>query len=586
MKRFRGVMLTLALAGCSGRPAETPAPTPPANPDATPAAPDDANGQLDQLAREHLNAALAFSPATATWLGSHAFDDRLDDLSADAQAREAARLRTLMARVRALPEAELDAAHRLDRTLLEREAAMALLDLEGHTIERNPLKFVDIASASIAELLAGDFAPLPDRVRAIDRRLARFRGLFDEARRTLKNPPELATRRAIELAQGTRGFLADTLPKAVSALGDDKLLADFRAPHADALRALDDFIAWMQKDLLPRSRGELPLGRDRLLERLRVTEAIDLPLDQLQAAAERDLKASRQRTDELARAVAPGKTAQEAARLLEDDHPSEKELIPQVTGWTGDLAAFVRDHKILTVPPGGPRVAEMPPFLWGFTAASIRGPLEQRSRDAWLYVDPVDRSWNKRRREEHLRALNRPQLLVTAIHEAWPGHWVQAEAARRAPTTVQKLAQSYAFTEGWAGYAEQLVLDEKFAAGDLKLRLAQAREALVRAGRFVAVLRFHAGGAKLEDLVKLFGDDCLLDDHAARREAERVALDPAGMLPALGRLAIVKLRDDYREARGDAFSLTEFHDKLLARGALPLPLVRKLMLPGDTGNLL
>jgi uncharacterized protein (DUF885 family) len=575
----RWVLLLVVSTGCGearrvAPPAPTPAPTPAAP------APKGPDAQLDDLAREYVDGLLAASPTTATWLGAHGADDRLDDVSADAQAREAARLRALSTRLRAIPEAELDATHRLDRALLERELRLGLIDLvDARTLERNPLRYVDLASSGVEELLAHDFAPLPDRLRAIDARLLKLRGLFDEARKNLKNPPELCTRKAIDLLGGARTFVAETLPKAVSAVGDERLQAEFKVAQGDALRALDDFAAWMQRDLLPRSKGELALGPQRLAEWLRAAELVDVPLDRLLAVGERELKQLRARWEEAAREL--GKPPLEVARTLEDDHAAAEELVPSVATSLDRIASFVRDKKLLTLPPGGPKVAEMPPFLWGYASLSSAGSLETRVRDAFFYVDPVDRGWNKKRREDHLRALNRAQLELTALHEVYPGHFVQGEAARRAPSTIERVAQSGAFVEGWAHYAERLAIAQGY--GDEHLELAALREALTRACRLVAALKLHAFGAKLDDAVKIFTDEGYLDDLAARREAERGAYDPAYLAHALGRLEIEKLRDDYRAARGEAFSLAEFHDKLLAHGAAPVPLLRKLLLPGDAG---
>ncbi|MSP61378.1 MAG: DUF885 domain-containing protein [Myxococcales bacterium] len=577
------VLLTLALASLPGCPGSRPPPPPPSAPDAARAP--GANERLDALVRDHVDGLVIASPTTATWLGLHAGDERLDDTGPDAQAREAARLRALLAAARDLPEEELDELHRVDRILLEREARLGLLDFaDPRPLEKNPLRYADLAAAGLDELVAREFAPLPDRIRALDARLLRLRALFDDARRNLKNPPELFTRRAIELCQGTRGFLAEPLLKAVMAIGDEKLLAEFRAAQAEGLRVLDEFIAWMQRDLLPRSKGDLALGKERLLERLRIAEGIDLPFDQLLALAERELRQARLRYEEAAHATAPGKSPVEAPRVLEDDHPTAETLLPAASAALDQAATFVREHHLATLPQGAPAVAEMPAYQWGFIALTGPGPLEARAREWRYHVDPVDRSWNKKRREEHLRALNRPQLQLSAIHEAFPGHFLQAEAARHAPSTMQRLARSYAFSEGWAHYAEEMMLDEGF--GDPKLRLAQLREALVRACRFVAALRLHGSGTKVDDLVEVFTDEGYLDDYSARREAERAAYDPMYLGHALGRLAILKLREDVRSARGDAFSLGVFHDQLLAHGALPVPVLRRILLPGDTGRAL
>jgi hypothetical protein len=264
--------------------------------------------------------------------------------------------------------------------------------------------------------------------------------------------------------------------------------------------------------------------------------------------------------------------------VLEDDRAPGDDLPAAARAALDQVVAYSRSSGVASLPGPPPPVVEMPPFLWGLAVLSEPGPLSERGQAAW-WIDPVDRSWTRKQREEHLRALNRPQLALAAVHDVVPGHWLQAERARRAPSTIARLVQSTAFREGWAGYAEQQLVSLGFAAGDPKLRLAEARAALLRVGRFVAALRFHAGGAKIDDLTKLFTDDCYLEGWAAGREAERAALDPLALAPTLGRLWLERLRDDLRAARGDDFRLGELHDQLLAHGAPPLALLRRALLP-------
>lgn len=583
LRPFALGLLVLGLAaGCRRVPPKETAPVV----DAAVARARDANSRLDELVREHIEASLAFSPTTATWLGAHGYDDRLDDTSPDAQLRELARLQKLLARAQALPDVELDAGHRIDRRLLERDARVAIADLELRPTERSPFRYVEIVSSGIDELISHEFAPLPDRLRSIDARLLRVRPLFEDARRNLRNPPELFTRRALELGQSLRGFLAETLPQVASAVADDKLLAEFRFAQADALRAVDEFMVWLQRDLAPRSKGDFALGRDRFLERLRVGDGVELPIDQLLAMAEREIRTARQRYEETAKKLLPGKAPTDAMRLLEEDHPPAEALLSSTRAAITEIADFAAAHHLLTLPAARPQVLEMPSFMWGFAALSMPGALELRAHDARFYIDPVDRSWNAAKREEHLRTLNRPQLLVTELHELIPGHFLQAEAARVAPSPMQRFARSYVFVEGWAHYAEQMMLDEGFGDGDVKVRLAQQREALLRACRMAAAIRVQAMGVKLDEVTRLLAEEALLDDYAARREAERAAYDPMVLAHALGRMQIVKLREDVRSARGDAFKLGDFHDQLLAHGAAPVSILRRVLLPGDTGGTL
>jgi uncharacterized protein (DUF885 family) len=269
--------------------------------------------------------------------------------------------------------------------------------------------------------------------------------------------------------------------------------------------------------------------------------------------------------------------------VLEEDHGKPEELLTSAQQTLESAVAFVRAQRLFTPPePERPKVIEVPPARWGFAQLAMPGPLEQRGHEAYLYIDPVEKSWPDKRKQEYLRTFNRPVMVRTILHEAI-GHYVQAEIDRHAPTTMQKIAWSPLFVEGWAGYAEEMMMNEGWLAGDAKARLAVTRATLLRAARLVAAVRLHALGAKLDDVVKVFTDEVGLDEFQARREAERVAIDPMVLGDALGRIAILKLRDDWRAAHGGA-AIGSFHDALLRHGTPSPILLRRVLLPGDTAK--
>ncbi|MDB4965264.1 MAG: hypothetical protein JWN44_953 [Myxococcales bacterium] len=571
--------------GCTDRRAATET-APPHDLARGAAAPKSASAEIDELVRASLDAELLEQPIAATWLGVHAWDDRIDDVRPEAQARQAARLRALLERVRAIDGRHLDATRAFDQALLEHRADLELFELtELRPLERNPMIYCDLAQSAIFELIADDFLPPVDRLRAINARLWKIRPLFDDARRNLRpTASDLAIRRAAEEAQSAKGFLADTLPKAMQAVPDPKLLEELRAAIVDATRALDDFAAWLVRDLAPRARGEFALGRERLMELLRRGQGVDVTPELLVALGEREIKDARRRLDEATRVLGGGRAAGvDVGRLLEEDHGRPEELLTSAQQTLESAVAFIKAQRLLTPPEvERPKVVEMPPALWGYAQLSMPGPLEPHPHEAYLYVDPVDKSWPDKRKQEHLRTFNRPTMVRTILHDG-VGHYVQAEIDRHAPTTMQKIAWSSLFVEGWAGYVEEMMLAEGWLAGDVKLRVAVARATLLRAARLVAAVKLHAFGAKIDDAAKVFTDEAGLDDYQARREAERAALDPMVLGDALGRIAILKLRDDWRAAHGGA-ALGAFHDALLRHGTPSPILLRRVLLPGDTAS--
>lgn len=625
-------------------------------------------GGLLALAAEEYAAELQFSPVAATWLGDHRLDDRLDDVRLETINREIARLKTMQERVSRIatdldgglgperrpergperepereidrpesgseragrpergpergperrperrPERKIDRSDRdrsLDKALLQSRIEDRLLELsDQRPYERNPIFYMDLIAYGIDGLLTQDFVQVEARIRVLSRRLKAIPDLCREAQRNLRNPPEVFTRRAIELGQLTRDFLVTLLPRLVRGVTDPKLFEEFNRNNEEARKALDEFISWLSHDLQPRSKGEWSLSRERFLSRLRAAELLDVGVDVVQGAAERELREARRRMEEVARRLtgAPGGSGgtggvglkavvADAMRLLEDDHAGPGELQREAEGTLSDLYQFMAQREVLTLPAARAKVAEMPPYRWGYALLAAPGPLESRTRDAVFYIDPVDPGWtDKKKVQEHLRMLNRAQLRLTAIHEVVPGHYLQMEAVRRAWPGLSMVRQRYrsqAFLEGWAQYAEQLMAELE-PDSDRLVFLSQ-RSLMLRLSRLLLTLRLHAppvGGApvsgaavqaRLEEATRALMDDCYLDEYAARKEVERAMLDPLCGLPALGWLQLAKLRADVRKEQGDHFTLQAYHDLLLRQGELPVVALRRLLLRDPAG---
>jgi uncharacterized protein (DUF885 family) len=553
---------------------------------------------LQALAAEEFAAELSFSPTTATWLGDHRFDDRLDDVRQPTVAREIARLRALRARVVALSAADLkqEETAALDRRLLLARIDDRLFELdELRPHERNPLFYMNLIAFGLDGLLQPDFVPTEGRVRALASRLRAIAPLCREAQRNLKNPPELLTRRAQDLGAMTRTFLQALLPRLMRGVADPKLVDEFNRDHEEAKRALDDFLTWLGRDLLPRAKGEWALGQARLAARLQAAELLDVSLARVQEAADADLRATRARLDEAAQALVGGAQhpLAEALRKVEEDQARPTELLRQAEGLLPRIAEVLEERDLLKLPAARPRVQEMPPYRWGYAFLWAPGPLENRAGEAVFYIDTVDPGWkDKRRVQEHLRALNLPQLLLTAIHEVLPGHFAQDEARRQHAaglSAVRQRAHSIAFVEGWAHYGEGLVADRWPGPEQDKLRLLALRQRALRLVRLLAVLRLHAapqpGGAHFDEAMRLFTEECGMDELAARREAERAACDPLGtMLPALGRMQLERLFLDYKAQEEEEPTRAAFHDAVLAHGELPVVALRRILLtePGPS----
>ncbi len=534
--------------------------------------------QLEARAEQRLDDELEVAPTLATWLGVHTHDDQLDDVRAETDAQQAARIATLHEWLVSLGDEPLSAERQVDRLTLERRLALAMFERsELRPFERNPVVYLQIVQGGLYGLVDEDATLPPERTRLLLARLRRVRPFLADARRNLRNTaPDLSVRRAIELGHQAREFFAESLPRAV-ALPDGKPLDDFRAAVADATHAIDEFLDWLQRDLQPRARGDFAIGKERLMERLRLQESIELSPEQLVALGERELRDARRRLDEAARSLLQLHTGVDLTRLIEDDHPRAEELLPTAQTLIDGLCEYCRVRSLLPPLQTRPRVQEMPPVLWGFVQLSIAGPLEARPRDPQLFVDPVDKAWPERRKLEHLRTVNRSMIEVALLEEI-TGQALLVERNRHAPTLTQKLAMAPMMILGWPHYIERVIVDAGWGGADPRLRVAVERSTLLRAARLVAVVRLHALGAKIDDATKIFTDEAYLDDYQARREAERAALDPLVLGDAIGRLELEKLRADLQDAHPQ-WTLADVHDAMLSHGTVPIAVLRKTLLP-------
>ncbi|HEY9282615.1 MAG TPA: DUF885 family protein, partial [Pyrinomonadaceae bacterium] len=358
--------------------------------------------------------------------------------------------------------------------------------------------------------------------------------------------------------------------------------SEFAAAVESVTAALRSYSDWLQTELLPRSHGDFSIGAENFRKKLLYEEMIDAPLASLLRDGERELRRTQEEMRRVAEEIAPERDLRETLRAMGRERPSAEGLVGETRAELGRIRAFVRERNILT-PPASENliVAETPAFRrLGFASMDAPGPFERAATESYYYVTPPDPAWDARRREEHLSFFNRSALPVVSIHEAFPGHYYQLLAARRSPSRVRAAFGSASFVEGWAHYCEQMMIDEGFGGGSPKLRLAQLHAALTRLCRYLVGLRMHTAGMTYEQGVEFFAREGYMEQANAEREARRGTLDPTYLVYTLGKMEILRLRDDYRRARGDSFRLGEFHDRLLSHGMPPVKILR-LALLGD-----
>jgi uncharacterized protein (DUF885 family) len=269
---------------------------------------------------------------------------------------------------------------------------------------------------------------------------------------------------------------------------------------------------------------------------------------------------------------------------LWSEHPSEAQLLDFAKATLENIRQFVITKNIVGIPSEvRPAILETPPYARSGTFASMDTPgaFEKVAKEAFYYVTPPEKDWTRAHKEEHLRLFNKPVLDIITIHEAYPGHYTQFLYAKEFPTKTRRALSANSNAEGWAHYAEQMMLEEGFGSGDPKIRLAQLSEALLRDCRYIAGIRLHTQNQTVEQAARLFIEKGFQEPANAYEEARRGAYDPTYLYYTAGKLQIYKLREDYKQSRGPDFSLRKFHEDFIKQGSIPVKLVRRILLKGD-----
>ncbi len=542
---------------------------------------------LEHFAQRH--------PSIAAGNGLHKYDDRLEDFGAPAVAAEVQQWQALQVRLAAIPVAPLTPDERVDHRIVGGLIEAWLLDLD---VNRNWQKNLMIYAAAISDgvhnLMTMESAPAEVRAQRI---IAKLRGvplLLAAARTNITAPPRVMAERGVRMLKGASGMLTTDVPLAFADLTDATLKGGLLAATVSAAQEIDTFVAWFEQERLPSADAPYAVGREHLEARYRAEELIDVPAAQLLAIGERELAVQEAVFSAAAAKVDKTRPALAVWKDVLANHPKRGELVPAAQKAVDELQAFVVAKGLVTLPPSERViVAAAPPFDLGLASMHSSPPLELRPVKSYFYVTDAQADWDAARQDAWLQKFNIPTLTVMSAHEVMPGHYVHSVFMRQTPGKVRRIwiglnpfPQPSSGQDGWAHYAEQMMLDEGFRADDPRYRMAQASEALTRICRLISGIQQHTGVWSVDQAAALFESRAHLPAPAARQEAERGTYDPTYGGYFLGKAALLQLRADVTAARGAAFDLRQFHEQVMRNGIAPIWAHRQLLLPGDTSPLL
>jgi uncharacterized protein (DUF885 family) len=542
-----------------------------------------------------------FAPTAGTGAGLHQYDTQLEDYSEANIKRQIAALHDFQARISAIDPSALDAPVAADRQILLNSIGSNLLTLEViRPWEKNPDSYSSGITNSAFVLMERPFAPANDRLRALVEREKLMPQALLDARTNLKNPPKIYTEIALEQIDGLVSFFQTDVPSAFQDATDPDIKAEFAKTNAAVIAALQSYGAWMKSDLLPRSNGDYKLGTDTFAKKLSYDEMVDIPPPHLLEIAYADLHKNQAEFARIAKEVDPSKTPQQVLAELASIHPAPDQLLGSFHNTFDDLITFIRSNHIITIPSDvQPTLEETPPFMRATTQASMDppGPFETHSKKAYFNVTLPEKDWAPEHVAEHMAAFNVGTIVSTSVHEAYPGHYVQFLWQDQFPSTIRKVIGANTNIEGWAHYCEQMMLDQGYAAAPANatpeqirqaklIRLGQIQDALLRDARFVVAIELHTNTATgpwtIDQAVDFFVKQGYQSRSVGLMETKRGTSDATYLYYTLGKLEIMKLREDLKKKEGPAFNLQQFHDAFMHQGFAPIKVIRKAMLHDDS----
>jgi uncharacterized protein (DUF885 family) len=546
---------------------------------------------LAALEARFLEGYLARDPVHATEAGDHAHDAEWPDIRAEGDAEGLAFAGGTLKELLAIPREGLTPQSRVDAAILENFLRQWLfLDEEVRELTWNPLAYTRLIGDGLDPLVTRSFAPAPERMRSLKARLDGIPGLVAIAKRRLEHPPKVHTETAIQQNKGLIALCKTGLAPHLAAVPPQR--AGIEASAKAAAAALEDYQAFLEKDLLPRSDGSYRLGRARFEKKLRFY--LDDPVDvDAVAKGARDLLARTQ--DEMVKTaeelwpelmggkpLPAAKTPEERKAMvkavldkLAEDRPTNVTILGESKRLLADATDFVRKHDLVRLPDEPCNVIEMPEYRRGVSIAycDAAGPLEQRP-ETFFAISPTPSDWPKPRVESFYREYNRSMLADLVVHEAMPGHFLQLMHNNRFPSKLRAVLASGPFVEGWAVYTEWVMA--KYGFGGPRARMQRQKMVLRLTANAVLDHGIHAGTMDEKEGLALMTKEAFQEEGEAVGKWRRAVLTSAQLTTYYyGFTEMMRLRAEHEAKPG--FSERAYHDRILSYGSPSMRHLRALM---------
>lgn len=551
----------------------------------------DENIRFESLANNYIQKFLEMNPSYATYLGDHRYDGVMDDASLQGIEAFENLNRTYLDSLKKVDLRKLSKDHSVDCRILMTNIEYMIFQsevLEDH--KWNPLVY-NVGNA-IYPLIAREFAPLKDRLLSVKGRLEGIPAYLEEVRKNLATPPKIHTETAIQQNQGNIGMIEGELTRFLDQVPE---LKDGLVPVQEAaVTALKEYGTWLETDLLPRSTGDFRLGTEKYVKKLRFALESDLSKETILERATADLESTQNAMYETALPLFkehfPKKTEEKALTdrkkvikavldKLAEDRPDNETIVDQAKADLAACEAFAREHDLMTIPDEPVRIIVMPEFQRGVAVAycDAPGPLEEKG-ETFYAISPTPESWSKDRVVSFFREYNDYMLKNLTVHEAVPGHYLQLAHANKykAPTMVRGVFSSGPFVEGWATYAEQLMVEKGFGGPQVKVQQMKMKLRLII--NAMIDQKIHTAGMTEKEAMALMMDEGFQEEGEAAGKWRRALLTSTQLSTYyVGNIEINEIRKAYESKMGGQSDLKTMHDTMMSFGSPAAKYVKELM---------
>jgi uncharacterized protein (DUF885 family) len=547
----------------------------------------DGDSVFDKVSEDYIKGYLDWRPQSGVSLGLHEYDGKLPNYSYASLDKEVTRLKYYEKKLSEIDSASLSIKKYYDCKMLHssiKNEIFSFEDLKVYT--KNPMIYAGTVDVNI--YIKRNFAPIEQQIKsiiAIENEVPKF---YEDAKANLQDTLAIPhTQLAIEIARGSASFLGNDLVIALKDVKNESLMKEFSAANKKAIEAINAFATFLEKEKLPKANNNYAIGKDNYQKMLLYREDITMTANEILSIGMNELQKEQASFNAAAKIINPNKKPIDVYNEMQKEHPTAQSLIPDAKKNLEAIRQFLVDNKIVTLPSEvRVKVEETPAYARATSTASMDtpGPFETKATEAYYYITPVDPKWTPKQKDDWLAQFNFYTTDVVSIHEAYPGHYTQfLHLNASGASEIQKIFGSYAFIEGWAHYTEKMLLDAGYGnTGDpikaAKFRLAQSGEALLRICRLCVSIKTHCQGMNVEEATQFFMANWYQGNEPSRQEALRGTFDPGYLFYTLGKLQILKLREDYKKQEGENYSLQKFNNAMLDNGMPPIQIMRELLL--------